>query len=165
HAMIALTSADAAILLEGDAALLPITKYTQAAVFAVIDEAEADAATTWFQSLAQATELNVDFGYIDGSISDTDLEALRSGITEAECVVFAFFGKAVAFRGRLAGMDNIPDVMRRLAGDRPIIVVACGSPYGIAELPSQLCLYTFSDTLPSLAASVMRLIGRVVSQN
>ncbi|MBL0322637.1 MAG: hypothetical protein IPP80_09750 [Ignavibacteria bacterium] len=165
HAMIALKAADAALRLEGNLDLLPITQYTQAAVFAVIDEAEADAATTWFQSLAQATELNVDFGYIDGSISDQDLEALQSGITEAECVVFAFFGKAVAFRGRLAGMDRIPNVMKRLAGERPIIVVACGSPYGIEELPADLQLYTYSDTLPSLAASVMRLIGRVVSEN
>jgi hypothetical protein len=65
----------------------------------------------------------------------------------------------------MPGVENLPRIMRTLAGDRPIIVVACGSPYGIAELPADLRLYTYSETLPSLAASVMRLIGRVVSEN
>jgi beta-glucosidase-like glycosyl hydrolase len=58
HAMIALKAADVAIRTEGDAELLPLTKWPHVAAFAVIDEADADAATTWFSSLAQATEVN-----------------------------------------------------------------------------------------------------------
>lgn len=163
HAMIALKAADAAIRVDGDLSLLPITQFAQLAAFAVIDEAEADAATTWFQSLAQATELNVDFGFVDGSIEDADLESLRDGVVDAELIVFAFFGKAVAFRNKLAKLDRIPEILSRLAGEKPVIIVACGSPYGIEVLPANTHLYTYSDTLPSLAASVMRLIGRVVN--
>lgn len=165
HAMIALRAADTAISLSGNTALLPITQFAQVAAFAVINESEADAATTWFQSLAQATELNIDLGFIDDTISEEDLSSLKDGIAGAECVIFAFFGAAIAFRGRLEAMERIPDVMARLAGDAHVIVVACGSPYEIDKLPSDLKLYTYSDTLPSLAASVMRLIGRAANEN
>lgn len=163
--MIALTAADTAIHVEGDQSLLPITQFAQIAAFAVIDEAEADAATTWFQSLAQATELNVDFGFIDGSIEESDLKSLSESVVDAELVVFAFFGKAVAFRNTIGGLERLPEIMARLAGEKPVIIVACGSPYGIDSLPAQTRIYTYSDTLPSLAASVMRLIGKVVSKN
>lgn len=165
HAMIALQAAEGAVRLVGNTDLLPITQHTHVAAFAVLDESEADTATTWFQSLAQATELDIDMGFVDGTIEESDLQSLIDGISEATVIVFAFFGKAVAFKGKMPGFDRIPYVMQRLAQDRPSIVVACGSPYGIDALPSSLAIYTFSDTLPSIAASVMRLIGRSVHQN
>lgn len=165
HAMIALQAADAALRLTGDTGLLPITRHPHVAAFAVLDEAEADTATTWFQSLAQATELNIDMGFVDGTIEEVDLQSMIDGISDAAVVVFAFFGKAIAFKGKLPGYERIPYVMQQLAQDRPSIVIACGSPYGIETLPSSLTMYTYSDTLPSIAASVMRLIGRSVHQN
>ena len=165
HAMIALQAADGAVRMHGDASLLPLTQHSHVAAFAILDESEADTATTWFQSLAQATEINIDMGFVDGTIEEADLQSLVDGISEATVVVFAFFGKAVAFKGKLPGFDRIPYVMDQLAQGRPSIIVACGSPYGIDALPSSLAIYTYSDTLPSIAASVMRLIGRTVHQN
>lgn len=165
HAMIALQAADGAVRLSGDATLLPITQHTHVAAFAILDESDADTATTWFQSLAQATELNIDMGFVDGTIEDADLQSLIDGIGEATILVFAFFGKAVAFKGIMPGFDRIPFVMEQLAAGRPSIIVACGSPYGVDTLPSTLTVYTYSDTLPSIAASIMRLIGRSVHQN
>jgi hypothetical protein len=165
HAMIALQAAEAAVHVTGDASLLPIMQHPHVAAFAILDESEADTATTWFQSLAQATEVNIDMGFVDGTIEEADLKSLIDGISEATILVFAFFGKAVAFKGKMPGFDRIPYVMEQLAQGRPSIVVACGSPYGIDALPSSLAMYTYSDTLPSIAASVMRLIGRSVHQN
>lgn len=165
HAMIALQAADAALQVTGDSTLLPITQHPHVAAFAILDESEADTATTWFQSLAQATELNIDMGFVDGTIAESDLQSLVDGISDATCVVFAFFGKAVAFKGKLPGFDRVPYVMEQLAQGRPTIVVACGSPYGIDQLPATMTMYTYSDTLPSIASSVMRLIGRSVHQN
>jgi hypothetical protein len=52
-----------------------------------------------------------------------------------------------------------------LACGRPGIVVACGSPHGVDANLADTVLYTFSDTLPSIAASVLRLIGRAVPEN
>lgn len=160
HAVIALQAAQGAMRIAGDVDLLPITKHDQYAAFAVIDETDADAATTWFHYLAKATEGNSDFGYLDDSIDDADLDVLRNGIADADVVVFAFFGKAVAYRGHMSGIDRLPAIMRRLAGDKPIIIVVCGSPYGMENLPHSLILHMYSDTVPSLAASVLRLTGR-----
>jgi len=161
HALMALKAADAAIDLSGAADLLPVQQHGRLAVFCVIDEHEADAATTWCHYLAQATELDVDFGFIDGTIEERDLQGLIEGTQDAELFVFAFFGKAVAHRGRLPGLDRLPAVMDALSTDRPRIIVAAGSPYGIDRFRADLVMRTFSDTVPSLAASVLRLIGRV----
>lgn len=160
HAMIALQAANGALRLSGDEALLPITNHQQVAAFAVIDEHEADAATAWFHYLAQATELNIDMGYIDGTISDRDLAGLQEGIVSADVIIFAFFGSAVSHRGRLPGLERIPEIMDALCEGRPRIVVACGSPYGFDTISANLTMYAYSDTTPSLAATVLRLIGR-----
>jgi len=161
HAMMALKAADASMKLDGDASLLPLLQFDQVAAFAVIDEAEANTATAFFHYLAEATELNIDFGFIDGTIENRDLEGLLEGIHNASCVIFAFFGTAVAFRGRLPGLEKIPEIMDRLTGQRKRIVIACGSPYGITDFSADLTINTYSDTTPSLAALVLRLIGRV----
>jgi hypothetical protein len=126
----------------------------------VIDEREADAATTWCNYLAQATEGNSDFAFIDGSISDEECDTMASGVADASVIIFSFFGSAVAYRGSMTSHERIPDVMQRIAAGKPIIVVSCGSPYGMESLPSAMSVYTYSDTMPSLAACVMRLIGR-----
>lgn len=160
HAMIALQAANTAISLVGDASLLPLTQHTQIAAFAVVDEHEADAATAWFHYLAQATELDIDMGYIDGTIEERDLAGLQEGIMTADVIVFAFFGAAVSHRGRLPGYDRIPEIMDALCDGRPRIVVACGSPYGFDTISANLTMYAYSDTTPSLAATVLRLIGR-----
>jgi hypothetical protein len=155
-----LQAGDAAIRMQGQTSLLPVTQHEHIAAFAVIDEADADAATSWFGYLAQAMENNVDMGFIDGTVTEEELAEYRSGIEGAGVIVFAFFGRAVAHRGRIPGVERVPEIMRSLAGGRPTIVVACGSPYGVEDLPADLTLYTYSDTLPSVAASVLRLVGR-----
>lgn len=160
HAMIALQAANGAIRLVGDEQLLPITEHKQVAAFAVIDEHEADAATAWFHYLAQATELNIDMGYIDGTISERDLAGLKEGIVDADVIIFTFFGSAVSHRGKLPGLERIPEIMDALCEGRPRIVISCGSPYGFDTISANLTMYAFSDTTPSLAATVLRLIGR-----
>lgn len=159
HAMIALQAADAALSTTGDLTLLPILG-KHIAAFAVVSEHDSEAATMWLHYLAGATEGSCDYAFIDGSIEDSDLEEMSKGIEGADVVLFAFFGRAVAYRGALPGWDRLPDVMTRIAAGRPIIVVSCGSPYGMEELPADFRLYTYSETMPSLAASVMRLVGR-----
>lgn len=160
HALMALQAATAALRIVGDEGLLPLQRHGQIAAFAVIDERDADTATTWFHYLAQATELDIDMGYIDGTITEHDLQGLVEGTMAADVVVFAFFGRAVAHRGYVPGYERIPEIMDVLSTGRPRIIVAAGSPYGISSFSSDCTLYTYSDTVPSLAASVLRLIGR-----
>ncbi|HBB25439.1 MAG TPA: hypothetical protein DCZ59_04165, partial [Bacteroidetes bacterium] len=165
HALIALRAADEAIRIVGASELLPITGARHVAAFAIVDDHSVDAATTWFQSIAQGADVNIDFGYVDLSITPEESASLVEGITEADLVIFGIFGKAVAFRGQLGQVDRLPEIVRTLSAGRPGVVVACGSPYGISPDIADTVMYTFSDTLPSIAASVLRLIGRAVPQN
>ena len=160
--MYALKAAEEGLRVAGDSEALPITQYNHVAALAAVSEADMDIATTWFQALTQAVEMNIDCGYIDGSISEQETLDLRQGIAEADVIVLALFGRAVAYRGSLPGADRIPSIVSSIAQGRPVIVVACGSPYGVEQISSAATIYTYSDTLPSIAASVMRLIGRIV---
>jgi len=165
HALIALRAADEACHLVGNANLLPITTARHVAAFAIVDDHSVESATTWFQAIAQGADINIDFGYVDLSITDDECASLADGVAEADLVIFGVFGKAVAFRGELGQVTRLPHIIERLVGDRPSILVACGSPYGIEATLADTVLYTFSDTLPSIAASVLRLIGRAVPEN
>ncbi|MFM8772063.1 MAG: glycoside hydrolase family 3 protein, partial [Candidatus Kapaibacterium sp.] len=165
HALVALRAADAAIRVVGDASLLPITNVNHIAAFAIVDDHSVDSATTWFNALAQGAEVNADFGYVDMSITDDECASLADGIADADLVLFGVFGKAVAYRGELGDSQRLPDVLRKISRDKPSLLVACGSPYGIDPAMASTVVYTYSDTLPSIAASVLRLIGRAVPEN
>ncbi len=165
HALAALRAADEAISLVGNVALLPITNARHVAAFAIVDDNGVESATTWFQSIAQGAEVNVDFGYVDLSITPQECASIVEGIAEADLVIFGVFGKAVAFRGELGDVGRLPEIVRTLSAGRPSVVIACGSPYGIGSDIADAVMYTYSDTLPSIAASVLRLIARAVPQN
>ena len=165
HALVALRAANAAITIVGNENLLPITSVGHVAAFAIVDDHSVESATTWFQSIAQGADVNVDFGYVDLSITDEECQSLAEGSKEADLVVFGMFGKAVAFRGSLEQLDRLPHVLQLLGGGRPRVLVVCGSPYGVESTFADAILYTYSDTLPSIAASVLRLIGRSVPEN
>ncbi|MEY3387086.1 MAG: hypothetical protein RIR53_1897 [Bacteroidota bacterium] len=165
HALVALQAADEALRVVGAADLLPITQAKHVAAFAIVDEHSVESATTWFQSIAQGADVNVDFGYVDLSITSDECASLRQGIAESDLVIFGVFGKAVAFRGELGSTSRLPEIIAALRGDRRSIVVACGSPYGINATLADTVIYTYSDTLPSIAASVLRLVGKAVPKN
>ncbi|MBU3678929.1 MAG: hypothetical protein FGM32_04895 [Candidatus Kapabacteria bacterium] len=165
HALVALRAADAAIHVVGDASLLPITAARHIAAFAIVDDHSVESATTWFNAIAQGAEVNVDFGYVDMSITDDECASLADGITDAELVLFGVFGKAVAYRGELGDSQRLPTVLELISRAKPSILVACGSPYGVDPGVASAVVYTYSDTLPSIAASVLRLIGRAVPEN
>lgn len=165
HALVALRAADAAITVVGDASLLPITGANHIAAFAIVDDHSVESATTWFNALAQGAEVNADFGYVDMSITDEECASLADGIVDAKLVLFGIFGKAVAYRGELGDSQRLPEILRTISRAKPSILVACGSPYGIEPDLASTIMYTYSDTLPSIAASVLRLIGRSVPEN
>lgn len=160
HAMLALRVASDVITVTGREDLVDLSRYRHAAAFAVIDERDADTATEFFRYLAQSVEMNIDVAFIDGTLSGEDLKAMVDGIKDADVVLFAFFGRAVAFRGSLPGMESIPQIMRSLASGRPSIALACGSPYGMESLPADAIVYAYSDTAPSLGAMALRCAGR-----
>lgn len=160
HAMIALKAATAALRMQGNAELLPILKHKQIAAFAIIHDGDEDAATTWFHYLAQATEIDIDFAFLNTSIGTEDLQAMVHGVANATLVVIALFGKAVAFGNGIGDRSRLSEIIPELSAERPTIVVVCGSPYGLQNVHASLIIHAFSETVPSLAASVLRLVGR-----
>lgn len=160
HAMLALRVASNAITVRGREDLVDLSRYRHAAAFAVIDERDGDTATEFFRYLVQSVEMNIDVAFIDGTLSGEDLQAMVDGVKEADVILFAFFGRAVAHRGGLPGMESVPNIMRSLAEGRPSIVLACGSPYGMESLPADAIVYSYSDTAPSLGAMALRCAGR-----
>ncbi|MCO6466953.1 MAG: hypothetical protein J5I53_10090 [Bradyrhizobiaceae bacterium] len=160
HAMLALDAAARAIVEQGTSRLLPLTKYQQAAVFALVQDADVPAATQWCNYLAQATEMNIDFGFVNHEISADELQAFVEGTADADVVLFALFGAGRAFQGVLERMDGYHNIVATLRRDKPAIIIACGSPYGVESLGADLVLYTYSNTTPSLAASVLHLLGK-----
>ena len=160
HAMIALKAASAALRMQGDEGLLPILQHKQVAAFAIIGETDEDAATTWFHYLAQSTELDIDFAFLNTLISPSDLQAMVDGVADATLVIIALFGKAVAFQQGIGDRTRLPEIISELSAERPTILVVCGSPYGLQNVASSLIIHAFSETVPSLAATVLRLVGR-----
>lgn len=160
HALYALETASLALHQIGRSDLVPLTRYGHAVMFAVVDETDIEMATTFFRYVAQSGELNVDFGFIDGTMSEDDLSAMVQDISDAQVVYFVLFGRAVANRGHIPGHEHLPSIFRALAHGRPSVVVACGSPYGITDLPADAYVLTYSDTQPSIAAAALLCSGR-----
>lgn len=160
HADLALTAAKHAVAFSGSKDLLPLLPNQQIAVFGIVGENDIDRATQWFQFLAQATEMNIDFGYVNGSITQDELDSLAQDVTGADVFVFGMFSAAGAYRSTLPEVHHLPRVMTTLANGKPIILVICGNPVVAAGLPNNLAINAYSDTTPSLAATVLTLTAK-----
>lgn len=157
HAALALEAAQQAVVTYDADSVLPISRYRHVAAFAVVDNHQPEQATQWLNFLSQATEMNIDCGFIDASVQDAEIKDLLKGIADAEIVVFGFFLRGSGETSTVASAEKYASIVHQLSAGRPSVVVACGSPYGIGAMKATATIYTFSDTTPSVAASVFRL--------
>ena len=110
--------------------------------------------------MQQALESNFDFAYINEDIEENDLIGLREGIEDAEIIIFAYFYKSVAYHGSIGVSEKLYSITQRMAMGKSIINIFFGNPYIANELPAEITLKAYSDTLRSMAATTMALTGK-----
>lgn len=150
-----------AIELDIKEVLIPLDTESQIAAFAFLQRDEdVMQASHFFNFMQQALEYNFDFAYINENIEEKDLIGLREGIEDAEVIIFAYFYKSIAYHGSIGITDKLYSITQRMAMGKPIINIFFGNPYISENLPAELTIKTFSDTLSSMAAATMVLSGK-----
>jgi beta-glucosidase-like glycosyl hydrolase len=161
HSKMALKYAYDAIEKIGDTTLLPIGEKSIFAGFGFIEsDREFRSASRFFTMLAQATENDCDFGYINSEITESDLDELKSGTESADLYIFTIYLRGIDFSQREEKLSKINKIIDKLSGDKKRIIILFGNPYITDYLKSDLFVLTFSDSFSSLAASVVMLSGR-----
>lgn len=166
HRQLALDAATAALTWYGDpSSLLPLTKYSSIAGFAVVQEESMSAATSFFTYVAQCYEADCHFAFIDESVSGEDIVSLSSGIDDAELLLIPVFIRARGYQGSVALPEKVRQAIEVLAAGRPVIALLFGNPYLHDSMPAQACLCAYSDSEGSLAAAAAELIRQSVEQS
>jgi len=154
-----LIAARKAVKITGNKNLLPLEQFKNIAAFALLCDEEIQPAAQFFQFLGQVSEQNSDFGFIDDTISEDDLKAFKAGTSEAEIVVFAIFSRVKSYKGCVGIPEKFHDVARYLAHGKPSIAIVLGHPYE-DNFPAETMIFTYSDSLASIAAAALVLGGR-----
>lgn len=156
----ALKTAFSAIEIFGDKSLLPIDESKRIAAFAFVQDEDVDPPAFFFKLLAQAVENELDFAFVDANATDENLEDLLKGIEGAELTICAYFYRAKAYSGVIDLDDRLASIAGRLTKKTNSISVFLGNPYLKERVKSDCSILAYSDSKPSIAASVMALAGR-----
>jgi beta-glucosidase-like glycosyl hydrolase len=141
--------------------LTPLDNEKQLAGFAFLQKDEdIIQASTFFNFIQQALQSDFDFAYINENIEEKDLLGLKEGIVDADILIFAYFYKSHAYQGDIGFTEKLYSITQRLAMGKPIINIFFGNPYLSDNLPAELTIKTFSDSLSSLASATMVLTGK-----
>ncbi len=142
--------------------ILPIGRNQIFAGFAIMQNEDVEPGAKFFSILSQAVDNDCDFGFIDKDLSDEDIDMLKTGIADADLIILAYFFRARAYKGSIGLDDDFKKKISRLVGNRPIVSVLFGNPYLIDELKSDAFVLAYSDSLPSIAAAVLEITGKVI---
>lgn len=154
---IALKIAFQALKTDGNKSLVPLDETNQFAGFAIIEkDKDIRSASRFFTMLAQASENDCDFGYINTDITNEEIEELRTNISDANLVIFSIFNKVFS-KSKAA---EINDIIQKMAHGKQTITIILGNPNYYSTLNSDFKIAAFSDTFPSLAAAILVLSGR-----
>ncbi len=142
--------------------LVPIDEDVSVGVFSFLQKDEDFKKASMFNNLlAQAIENNIDMAFIDENISPSDLRAMKEGTKNAEIFIFCYYYKGRAFTNNLGLTQRINNIKEYLAGkSSSTINIFFGDPYSEPEIEGDTSILTYSDSLASLASSVMILSGR-----
>lgn len=161
HQKTALSIAYKALKINGNKELLLINDKINFAGFAYLQKAEdMRAASRFFTMLAQATENDCDFAFFDSKIDESNIEAFNEGTEDAELIIFPVFVRSYAYHGQIDDGKKVNEIIKKIARDKKYIVIIFGSPYVAENIEADLLINTYSDSFPSIAASIVLLTGR-----
>ncbi|MEI6091196.1 MAG: glycoside hydrolase family 3 N-terminal domain-containing protein [bacterium] len=153
----ALKIAYQALKTDGNKALVPLDDNIQFAGFAIIEkDKDIRSASRYFTMLAQASENDCDFGYINADITDDEIDELRTNISDSELIIFSIFNKVFS----QSKADKINEIIQKMAHGKKTISITFGNPNYYTFVHSDFKIAAFSDTFPSLAAAILVLSGR-----
>ncbi len=157
---LALNVAYNAVNYHGDTSLIPLAEDKDLAGLALVTGEDLDPGVFFFKMLAQAVENNADFGFIDTSIKDDEVEELKNNLKHAEMLILPVLVGRRAVQGKATIPEKMKNVIPELAEGRPVIAIILGNPYVKENIPADLYIDMYSDSKSSIAASVMALSGR-----
>ena len=162
HEKVALRIARLSTELKIKKVITPISEDAQIAVFAFLQgDEDFKKASMFYNLLAQALENDMDAAFIDENISPTDLQGMKEGTANADIYIFCYYYKGRAFAGNLALPERINNIKEYLTGKHSdTINIFFGDPYLEPNIEGEMSILTYSDSLASLASSVMVLSGR-----
>ncbi len=165
HQKIALEAAEPALKFEGRQDLVPLTPDKVIAGFTFVFGEEMDKGILFFKMLAQAIDNDVHFGFLNDTITDEELLKFIEEIKFADLVIFCFFAKGKAYQKRIEISGKIKEIMSKFSKAKETITILFGNPYLSKNIDTKNIIYTYSDSLPSIAAAVMKLSGRKANVN
>ncbi|MBX3044432.1 MAG: hypothetical protein KIT33_13015 [Candidatus Kapabacteria bacterium] len=161
HAKMALNYSYEILEKSGVNELIPIPENISFAGFAFVKNDKAfRTASRFFTMLAQATENDCDFAYINTEIGDDEIKEMQKGIKDTGIIIFALFYRGLSAEERDFEMAELNRVMDKIATGKKRIVILFGNPYIKNYLNYDLIVLAYSDSFSSLAASVVMLTGR-----
>lgn len=141
--------------------VLPLNNFQQYAGFAFLqNEKDFSGASVFFGLLGQALENDCDYAFINEEITDEDIIEMRAGTEDAEVFIFPIFYKSEAYSGTIGYAEKISLIIKKITLGKPAICIYFGNPYLADEILSDINVLTYSDSLASIAATVMLLSGR-----
>jgi beta-N-acetylhexosaminidase len=164
HQRIALEAAEPAISISGNISL-PLSEKKEIAGFTFVFGDEMDKGVLFFKMLAQAIENDIHFGFMNDQITDQELEQFAEELKYTDLIIFCFFVKGQAYQKRIEITDKINEMIAKLSKAKEVITIIFGNPYLDKKLEQKNIIYTYSDSLPSIAAAVMKLSGRTANVN
>lgn len=161
HLKLALRIAYDSTKIAGDTSIIPLDEKQNFASIAVLQkDTDLQAANRFFTMLAQATENDCDFAFIDRNITVEDIAGLKEGISEANTILIPVFYKSHSGYGQIKLEQSIIDALGELSEKKKKIVILFGSPYIEESLDYDMLISTFSDSFASLASVVIYLTDR-----
>jgi beta-N-acetylhexosaminidase len=164
HTQDALHYAMKAVEVKGSEETFPINDKINFAGFAFLQtENDIRSGSRFFTMLAQATENDCDFAFVNEDITDEQIDEFKEGIGDAEMLVFPVFYRSRAFHGSIGIGEKLDRIIQKLAGNRKTICIFFGNPYLADSINCDTKIFAYSDSFASLASSVVKLTGREAS--
>ena len=157
---IALQAAYKALSKEDIKDLIPIiNENISISGFAILKNVELEPPTLFFRILSQTLENNLNFGFLDFDISDPELQSLKDGCADDDLAIFAFFIDP-SLNFELEEIIKINKIISALSEKKKSIAICFGTMENYQEIKTDSKLFLFSNSLPSIAASILCLSGR-----
>lgn len=163
HPYKALKYAYNSIKVLGEESLSPILNFNSIAIFSVLQKSDFfDNASRFVKMIGDATNLDIDFAYLDENIKQDEIDEFINQTMESDLLIFPIFFRNHTFSNSAVLPDSLKNAIKQLSADKKTIVIFFGSPYIEKEISADLKILTYSDSYASLAAVVVKLSGRSI---